>query len=140
MCNFLCYFKNKNLSSEDIAQNCFSKIDSFSKEIKQNSLNLQYEDNFFTILGYSYRIDDISQRLYFTFQEAILAVDLEKMMGNNEGIKLNTIVYILVLEVILKEYISNEVDLQQKQKALNSYKKIEEQKAKENKKYHMYQY
>lgn len=62
------------------------------------------------------------------------------MMRNEDGIKLNSIVYILVLEAILKEYSFNEIDLQQKQKALDNYKKIEEQKSKENKKYHMYQY
>lgn len=61
-------------------------------------------------------------------------------MRNNEGIKLNSVVYILVLNNIIKEYSFNELDLQVKEKAIETYKKIEEIKAKENKKYHMYQY
>lgn len=62
------------------------------------------------------------------------------MMRNDAGIKLNSVVYVLVLNSIIKEFISNEINLQEKEKALEVYKKIEEQKAKENKKYHMYQY
>ncbi len=92
------------------------------------------------ILGYTYRLEDISQRLYYTFQEGILAIDMERMMRNDEGIKINTIVYTMVLENILDEYSSNEINEDIKQKAITTYKKIEDQKAKENKKYHMYQY
>lgn len=62
------------------------------------------------------------------------------MMRNDAAIKLNSVVYVLVLNSIIKEFISNEINLQEKEKALEVYKKIEEQKAKENKKYHMYQY
>lgn len=92
------------------------------------------------ILGYSYRLDDISQRLFFTFSEAVYAIDLDKLMRNNDSLKLNSIVYILVLESIIKEYKTKEINIEQKQKALDIYKKIEEKKAAENKKYYMYQY
>ncbi|MDY3200232.1 MAG: hypothetical protein AB7S49_11120 [Arcobacter sp.] len=61
-------------------------------------------------------------------------------MKNEDSLKLNCIVYILVLDSIVKEYLSKEVNEDEKQKALNIYKKIEERKAAENKKYHMYQY
>lgn len=61
-------------------------------------------------------------------------------MRNEDGKKLNSIVYTLVLKNILDEYSSDNVDEEIKQKAMDSYKKLEEQKAKENKKYHMYQY
>ncbi|BAK73891.1 MULTISPECIES: hypothetical protein [Arcobacter] len=61
-------------------------------------------------------------------------------MKNEDSLKLNCIVYILVLDSIVKEYLSKEVNEDEKEKALNIYKKIEERKAAENKKYHMYQY
>ena len=61
-------------------------------------------------------------------------------MRNEDSLKLNSIVYILVLETIIKEYKTKEVDEEQKAKAKEIYKKIEERKAAENKKYHMYQY
>ena len=61
-------------------------------------------------------------------------------MRNNDSLKLNSIVYILVLETIIKEYKTKEVDEEQKAKAKEVYKKIEDKKAAENKKYHMYQY
>ena len=100
----------------------------------------EFEENFLTILGYSYRLEDIKQRLFFTFSEAVYAVDLDKLMRNEDSLKLNSIVYILVLESIIKEYKTKEINIEQKQKAIDVYKKIEEKKAAENKKYHMYQY
>ena len=56
------------------------------------------------ILGYSYRLEDISQRLFFTFSEAVYAIDLDKLMRNEDSLKLNCIVYTLVLDVLIKEY------------------------------------
>lgn len=103
-------------------------------------LDKEFEENFLIILGYSYRLDDISQRLFFTFSEAVYAINLDKLMRNNDSLKLNSIVYILVLESIIKEYKTKEINIEQKQKALDIYKRIEEKKAAENKKYHMYQY
>ena len=100
----------------------------------------EFEENFLTILGYSYRLEDIKQRLFFTFSEAVYAVDLDKLMRNEDSLKLNCIVYILVLDSIIKEYKTKEINIEQKQKALEVYKRIEEKKAAENKKYHMYQY
>ena len=68
------------------------------------------------------------------------AIDLDKLMRNEDSLKLNSIVYILVLDFIIKEYKTKEVDEEQKAKAKEVYKKIEDKKAAENKKYHMYQY
>ena len=113
---------------------------SFANELKKLNLDKEFEENFLIILGYSYRLEDVSQRLFFTFSEAIYAIDLDKLMRNEESLKLNSIVYILVLETIIKEYKTKEINIEQKQKALDVYKKIEEKKAAENKKYHMYQY
>lgn len=78
--------------------------------------------------------------MFFTFQEAIYAIDLDKLMRNNDSLKLNCIVYILVLDSIIKEYKTKNINEEEKVKALEIYKKIEERKAAENKKYHMYQY
>ncbi len=92
------------------------------------------------ILGYSYRLEDVKQRLFFTFSEAVYAIDLDKLMKNEDSLKLNSVVYILVLDELIKEYLTNQINEDQKQKALEVYKKIEDRKATENKKYHMYQY
>ena len=61
-------------------------------------------------------------------------------MRNDESLRVNCIVYILVLNTLVKEYLIKEINIEQKQKALEVYKKIEDKRAAENKKYHMYQY
>jgi len=48
--------------------------------------------------------------------------------------------YLLVLDSIIKEYKTKNINEVEKYKALEVYKKIEERKAAENKKYHTYQY
>ena len=138
--DFLFSFKNKVIETNEIISNLDAKIQSFSKEIKKEKLDIEFQENFLTILGYTFRLDDISQRLYFTFQEAVYAIDLDRLMKNKDSEKLNSIVYILVLDEIIKEYKTKVIDEDLKQKALETYNKIEERKSKENKKYHMYQY
>ena len=108
--------------------------------MKDLNFHKEFEENFLTILGYSYRLDDIKQRLFFTFSEAVYAVDLDKLMRNEDSLRLNCIVYTLVLDTLIKEYNTKQIDEEQKKKALEVYKKIEEKKAKENSKYHIYQY
>lgn len=61
-------------------------------------------------------------------------------MRNDDSLRVNCIVYILVLNTLVKEYLTKEINIEQKQKALEVYKKIEDKRAAENKKYHMYQY
>ena len=137
---FIYSFKNKVMEADDIASTLDIKIENYANELKKDALDLEFEENFLTILGYSYRLEDISQQLFFTFQEAVYAIDLDKLMRNNDSLRVNSIVYILVLNEIIKEYKTKQVNEEQKQKALDVYKKIEERKANENKKYHMYQY
>ena len=58
--------------------------------LKLEDLNFhkEFEEKIFlTILGYSYRLDDIKQRLFFTFSEAVYAVDLDKLMRNEDSLK-----------------------------------------------------
>lgn len=140
MSNFIYSFKNKIIEAPQIAAKYDEQISLFAEELRKLGLDKEFEENFFVILGYSYRLEDVSQRLFFTFSEAVYAVDLDKLMRNEDSLKLNSIVYILVLETIIKEYKTKEINIEQKQKALEVYKKIEEKKAAENKKYHMYQY
>lgn len=136
---FFYSFKNRVVEADILAKEYSKKIYKFAILIKKQNLDKEYEENFLTILGYTHRLQDIKQRVFFTFQEAVYAIDLDKLMRNEESKKVNSIVYILVLEVILKEFINKEVDEELKAKALETYGKIEEKRAKENKKYHMYQ-
>ena len=138
--NFIYSFKNKIIEAEELSIKYSEKIYFYSNKLKEQNLHEEFEDNFYTILGYSYRLEDVKQRLFFTFSEAIYAIDLDKLMKNQDSLKLNSIVYILVLETILKEYLLEEINQEQKDKALEVYKKIEEKRAAENKKYHMHQY
>jgi hypothetical protein len=138
--NFIYCFKNKIVEAPVIANEYEEKISSFAKELKDLEFDKEFEENFLVILGYSYRLEDIKQRLFFTFSEAVYSIDLDKLMRNEDSLKLNSIVYILVLDSIIKEYKTKEINIEQKQKAVEVYKKIEERKAAENKKYHMYQY
>lgn len=137
--NYLHGFKNKVMESDDILKTCKEKICMYSKYLENEGLNKDFEENYFTILGYSYRLIDNKQRLFYTFQEAIYAIDLDKLMRNEDSLKLNTIVYTLVLSSIIKEYKTNIINEDEKKIALETYKKIEDRKARENKKYHMYQ-
>ncbi|RXK12195.1 hypothetical protein CP965_10475 [Halarcobacter mediterraneus] len=133
-------FKTKVIDTKSLEKEYAHTIFDFAQKIKDKNLHKEYEDNFLTILGYSFRLEDIAQRLFFTFQEAVYAIDLDIQMKNEDSKKLNSIVYVLVIEVLLKEFQGKFLDEELKQKALETYKKIEERKAKENKKYHMYQY
>jgi len=138
--NYFHAFKNKILEADEIYAKCGKDILEFEKLLIESEPLEDYENNFLVILGYTYRLDDVSQRLYYTFQEAIYAIDLDKLMKNEDSLKLNTIVYTLVLANILREYESKTVDETIKEKAILEYKKLEEKKAKENSKYHIYQY
>jgi len=138
--DFLYSFKTKTVEAQDIASSYNKEIEKFVTYIKEEKLEKEYEENFLTILGYSLRLEDVKQRLFYTFQEAVYAIDLDKLMRNEDSLRLNSIVYILVLDVIINEYNSKIIDEELKQKALETYQKIEDRKAQENKKYHMYQY
>lgn len=138
--DFIYSFKNNIVEAEEIVSSFDTVISKFAEDLKKEKFNEEFEENFLTILGYSYRLDDISQRLFFTFQEAVYAIDLDKLMKNEDSLRLNSIVYILVLDEIIKEFKTKKINEEQKQKALTVYKKIEDRKAAENKKYHMYQY
>lgn len=137
--DYLYGFKNKVMEADEIVEKCETVIVKYTKQIEHESLKDEFEENFYTILGYTYRLQDNKQRLFYTFQEAIYAIDLDKLMRNEDSLKLNTIVYILVLDSIIKEYKSSIINEVEKQKAIDTYKVIQNRQAKENLKYHMYQ-
>ena len=85
--NYLHGFKNKVMESDDILKTCKEKIYMYSKYLEEEGLKKDYEENFFTILGYTYRLEDNKQRLFYTFQEAVYAIDLDKLMKNEDSLK-----------------------------------------------------
>jgi hypothetical protein len=137
--DYLHSFKNMSLEAAQIEEKCNTIISGYASSLKENGLKKEFEENFYTILGYSYRLDDVKQRLFYTFQEAVYAIDLDKLMRNDDALKLNTIIYTLVLDSIIKEFKSSIVNEEEKKVALETYKKIQDRQAKENSKYHMYQ-
>ena len=137
--DYLYSFKNKVMEADDIVETCEDNISKYTQELETTALKEEFEENYFTILGYSYRLEDNKQRLFYTFQEAIYAIDLDKLMKNEDSLKLNTIVYTLVLSSIIKEYKTSIINDVEKKKALETYKVVQERQAKENQKYHMYQ-
>lgn len=137
--DYLYSFKNKVMEAEEIVQTCEDKISNYSQKLESSGLKKEFEENYLTILGYTYRLEDNKQRLFYTFQEAIYAIDLDKLMKNEDSLKLNSIVYTLVLDSIIKEYKTLQINEDEKIKALDTYKVVQQRQAKENQKYHMYQ-
>lgn len=137
--DYLYSFKNKVMEAEEIVQTCEDKISNYSQKLESSGLKKEFEENYLTILGYTYRLEDNKQRLFYTFQEAIYAIDLDKLMKNEDSLKLNSIVYTLVLDSIIKEYKTLQINEDEKIKALDTYKVVQKRQAKENQKYHMYQ-
>lgn len=137
--DYLYSFKNKVMEAEIIVETCEEKVSKYARYLEKEELKEEFEENFLTILGYTYRLEDNKQRLFYTFQEAVYAIDLDKLMKNEDSLKLNTIVYILVLDSIIKEYKTSTINEDEKKKALDTYKVVQQRQAKENQKYHMYQ-
>ncbi len=117
---FLYSFKNKIVEADELASKYDKQIEKYSSYLIENGYEVEFQENFLTILGYTYRLEDVSQRLFFTFQEAVYAIDLDKLMKNEDSLKLNTIVYTLVLNVLINEYNSGNINTEQKNKSLRS--------------------
>ena len=88
--DYLYSFKNKVMEADQVAVLCQGDIQNFVDNLDKQNLYPQYEENILTILGYSYRLSDPTQRLFFTFQEAVYAIDLDNLMRNNDSMKLNS--------------------------------------------------
>lgn len=131
-------FKNKTLEAKEIS-NLDEKFKNFVIDIKNSEHYEAFYDNYLNIKGYTYRLEDDSQRLFYTFQEAVYAIDLAKLMRDEDALLLNSVVYVLVLNDCIDEYLQKPIDEIIKDKAIAFYKNEEAKRAKENSKYHMYQ-
>jgi len=135
---FLYQYKNKQLEANEISK-LKDDLDKYKVEITNSEYYDKFYDNYLNIKGYTYRLDDSSMRLFYTFQEAIYSIDLAKLTRDEDGILLNTIVYTLVLCDCIDEYLGNSINEDTKQKAIEFYKNEQKRVSAENKKYHMYQ-
>ena len=136
--DFIYKYKNQNLESNEIVKlkEQFSNYDNW---VKNSDYYKEFYNNYLNIKGYTYRLSDSSQRLFYTFQEAVYAIDLAKLMRDEDAIKLNTIVYTLVVNDCINEYLDINIDEKIKNEALEFYKNEQNRVSKENAKYHMYQ-
>lgn len=136
---FFIGFKNKDREIEDII-NLRNEISSYAKEIRQSDYFKEFYNNYLLIKGYTYRLKDDKQRLFYTFQEAVYALDLSKLTKDEEGIKLNSFIYMVIIEDCIKEYENIDLDEKEKENAILHYEKEQKKKSAEDSKYHMYQY
>ena len=137
--DFFLGFKNSTIDEKDIISNEINTINSFFEEIKNEEYTSSIEKNILTIYGYTFRLNDLKQRLYYTFSEAVNAINMDNLMKNEEGVKLNSYVYLYVIKLIINEIQNDNVDEELILKAKKTYQEMENNKAKENK-YHVYQY
>ena len=130
--------KNKNLEETQIKL-FENQINSFAATARQ-SINKENYTLFLNTLGYAYRLNDSAQRLYYTFNEAVSAVDIATLTNDAKSLDTYTCIYSLVLDICILDYLKKEVPLDEIEKAISTYKELEKEKSKENKKYHAYQY
>lgn len=96
-------------------------------------------NNYLNIRGFTHRLENKEQRLFYTFQEAVYAIDLSKLTRDEAGLEVNSLIYIVVLNDCIAEFLEEDIDNKEQEKAILFYKKEEQRRAKENQKYHMYQ-
>lgn len=135
---FFLNFKTESIDEKIIVSKYASTINDFDKQISNDEYTNTIEENILIIYGYTFRLEDVNQRLFYTFSEAVNAINMDNLMRNEDGVKLNSYVYIRVIKYILDE-INGQVNEEYKKKAINTHKDLEAKKAKENK-YHVYQY
>jgi len=130
--------KNKNLNETQIKL-FENQINSFALTARQ-SINNEHYTLFLNTLGYAYRLKDSAQRLYYTFNEAVSAVDIATLTKDVKSLDTYMCIYSMVLDICILDYLKKEVPLDEIEKAISIYKELEKEKSKENKKYHAYQY
>ncbi|ADG92934.1 hypothetical protein Arnit_1276 [Arcobacter nitrofigilis DSM 7299] len=135
---FLYQYKNKQLEAKDVSE-LKEDFQKYKNEIINSECYNKFFDNYLNIKGYTYRLEKADLRLFYTFQEAIYSIDLAKLTRDEEGVLLNTVVYIIVIDDCINEYLGNSIDENLKQKALEFYENEQKRISAENKKYHMYQ-
>lgn len=136
---FFYSYKNNTIEANEIATHQ-KTLQDFSNQIKNSEFYEQYYNDYLNIKGYTYRLENLSLRLFHTFQEAIYAIDLAKLMRDVDSISQNSVVYALVVSDCISEYLNENIDEELKTKAIEFYKNETQKKNKENQKYHVYQY
>ncbi|HIP12574.1 MAG TPA: hypothetical protein EYG73_07640 [Arcobacter sp.] len=129
--------KNKNLEENEIIE-FENDINKFSSQARENISDENYE-LFLNTLGYAYRLENSAQRLYYTFNEAVSAVDIAKLTNDIDSLENYSFIYSMALNTCILDYLKKDINDDEIQEAITVYKKLEEQKSKENKKYHAYQ-
>ncbi|MCK5295161.1 MAG: hypothetical protein KAJ49_10930 [Arcobacteraceae bacterium] len=137
--DFLLQFKNQTIEENEIIKHK-DIIKEFAQNIRKKDDLKEYYDVFLTTLGYSYRLENAAQRLYYTFGEAVTAMDIANLTKDEKLLEINEYIYSLILDICIDEFLQNNIDEEEKNNAISSYKKLEAQKSKENSKYHTYQY
>ncbi|MGB5920305.1 hypothetical protein [Arcobacter sp.] len=135
---FLYQYKNKQLEAKEVSE-LKGDFEKYKNEIIKSEYYDKFFDNYLNIKGYTYRLEKSDLRLFYTFQEAIYSIDLAKLTRDEEGVLLNTVVYILVIDDCINEYLGNAIDETIKQRAIEFYQNEQKRVSAENKKYHMYQ-
>ncbi len=137
--NFFIAYKNKEQEVEDIL-NMKENITLYNNSIRNSDYFKEYYDNYLLIKGYTYRLVDDKQRLFYTFREAVYSCDLAKLTKDDEGIKLNSFIYMCVIKDCISELLEEVINEDEKQEAIAHYEKEQKRKSQEDSKYHMYQY
>ena len=136
---FFSQFKNQTVETDELVTLHQEAIKDFASILRDEKLDKAYYENYLTIVGYAHRLDNLSQRLFYTFQEAVYAIDLAQQLKDSDALKLNSVVYMLVMETFIKEYCGIHMDEDEKKLALKTYMEVEQRRASENQKYHVYQ-
>ena len=136
---FFIEYKNKEQEVEDIINNK-EIIVLYNNAIRNSEYFKEHYTNYLLIKGYTYRLEDVKQRLFYTFREAIYSCDLAKLSKDEEGIKLNSFIYMCIIKDCITELLKEDFNEDEKQEAIVYYDKEQKRKSQEDSKYHMYQY
>lgn len=117
-----------------------NEINIYSTYVKNTKYFEDHYNNYLLIKGYTYRLNDDKQRLFYTFQEAVYALDLARLTKDDEGIRLNSFVYMLIIKETIAEYLNEDINIEEKNLAIEYYKNEQTKRSSEDSKYHMYQY
>ena len=137
--SFFKKYKREDLEFEDIIL-LKDEITKYYECINKNEFFKEYYNNYLLVKGYTYRLENIKHRLYHTFKEAVYAIDLSVLTRDEEGVKVNSYIYILVLNEMIAECLNEDYNINEKEKAISFYALEQKRKSEEDAKYHKYQY
>ena len=62
--DFIHSFKNKIIEAPELVEKHEKTINDFASRLKEKNFHIEFEENFLVILGYTYRLPDVKQRLF----------------------------------------------------------------------------